>query len=83
MVQPDIGESVLLIVTWISVIFVSGMNIYFIFALSVIVISGFFSLIFFSPEKFNYILSRISSFIDPSNFPIFFAIFHSSFVQIL
>ena len=42
------------------------MNIYFIFALSVIVISGFFSLIFFSPEKFNYILSRISSFIDPS-----------------
>ena len=65
-VQPDIGQSVLLIVTWISVIFVSGMNIYFIFALSVIVISGFFSLIFFSPEKFNYILSRISSFIDPS-----------------
>ena len=66
MVQPDIGQSVLLIVTWISVIFVSGMNIYFLFALSVIVISGFFSLIFFSPEKFNYILSRISSFIDPS-----------------
>ena len=65
-VQPDIGQSVLLIATWISVIFVSGMNIYFIFALSVIVISGFFSLIFFSPEKFNYILSRISSFIDPS-----------------
>ena len=65
-VQPDIGQSVLLIATWISVIFVSGMNIYFIIALSFLVIASFFSLIFFSPEKFNYILNRISSFIDPS-----------------
>ena len=65
-VQPDLGQSVLLILTWISVIFVSGMNIYFIFTLIILVILGFFSLIFFSPEKFNYILSRISSFIDPS-----------------
>ena len=58
-VQPDLGQSVLLILTWISVIFVSGMNIYFIFTLIILVILGFFSLIFFSPEKFNYILSRI------------------------
>ena len=27
---------------------------------------GFFSLIYFSPDKFDYILSRISTFIDPS-----------------
>ena len=27
---------------------------------------GFFSLIYFSPNKFDYILSRISTFIDPS-----------------
>ncbi len=65
-VQPDLGQSVLLILTWISIIFVSGMNIYFIFTLIILVILGFFSLIFFSPEKFNYILSRISSFINPS-----------------
>ena len=65
-VQPDLGQSILLTVTWISVIFVSGMNIYFLFVLSILVIFGFFSLIFLSPEKFNYILSRVSSFIDPS-----------------
>ena len=65
-VQPDLGQSVLLVATWISVIFVSGMNIYFIIALSFLVIASFFSLIFFSPEKFNYILSRVSSFVDPS-----------------
>ena len=65
-IQPDLGQSVLLITTWLSLIFVSGMNIYFILGLIVLAILGFTSLIFFSPDKFNYILSRISSFIDPS-----------------
>ena len=65
-IQPDLGQSVLLIVTWLSLIFVSGMNIYFIFGLGLIVVLGFFSLIYFSPNKFDYILSRISTFIDPS-----------------
>ena len=65
-IQPDLGQSVLLTVTWLSLIFVSGMNIYFIFGLGLIVVLGFFSLIYFSPDKFDYILSRISTFIDPS-----------------
>ena len=65
-IQPDLGQSVLLITTWLSLIFVSGMNIYFILGLIFLVVLGFTSLIFFSPDKFNYILSRISSFIDPS-----------------
>ena len=65
-IQPDLGQSVLLIVTWLSLIFVSGMNIYFIFGLGLIVVLAFFSLIYFSPNKFDYILSRISTFIDPS-----------------
>lgn len=65
-IQPDLGQSVLLIITWLSLIFVSGMNIYFIMSFIVLVILGFISLILFSPVKFNYILSRISSFIDPS-----------------
>ena len=55
-----------MITTWLSLIFVSGMSIYFIFGLGILVIAGFSSLIFLSPEKFNYILSRITSFIDPS-----------------
>ena len=65
-IQPDLGQSVLLIVTWLSLIFVSGMNIFFIFGLGFIVVLCFFSLIYFSPDKFDYILSRISTFIDPS-----------------
>ena len=65
-IQPDLGQSVLLIVTWLSLIFVSGMNIFFIFGLGLIVVLSFFSLIYFSPDKFDYILSRISTFIDPS-----------------
>ena len=65
-IQPDLGQSVLIITTWLSLIFVSGMSVYFIFGLGILVIVGFSSLIFLSPEKFNYILSRITSFIDPS-----------------
>ena len=65
-IQPDLGQSVLLIITWLSLIFVSGMNIFFIFGLGLIVVLSFFSLIYFSPDKFDYILSRISTFIDPS-----------------
>ena len=65
-IQPDLGQSVLLIVTWLSLIFVSGMKIFFIFGLGLILVLSFFSLIYFSPDKFDYILSRISTFIDPS-----------------
>ncbi len=65
-IQPDLGQSVLLITTWLSLIFVSGMNLYFIFSLGILVILGFTSLVFFSPDKFNYILNRVSSFVDPS-----------------
>ena len=65
-IQPDLGQSVLLITTWLSLIFVSGMNIYFIFSLGILVVLGFTSLVFLSPDKFNYILNRVSSFVDPS-----------------
>ena len=63
--QPDIGQSVLIVCAWISVIFISGFNIYLLFALSSFIILLFSSLIFFLPEKFNYIISRITSFLDP------------------
>ena len=64
--QPDLGQSVLIFCTWLSLIFISGMNIYFITALFVSVILIFFSLVTLSPEKFDYIINRISSFLDPS-----------------
>jgi len=64
--QPDLGQSVLIFFTWLSLIFVSGMNIYFLIVLFVSVILAFFSLITLAPEKFYYIVNRIVSFLDPS-----------------
>ena len=64
--QPDLGQSVLIFCTWLSLIFVSGMNIYFLIALFISVILAFFSLITLAPEKFDYIVNRITSFLDPS-----------------
>ncbi len=64
--QPDLGQSVLIISTWLSLVFVSGMNLYFIVALFISVVVTFFSLITLLPERFSYIINRISSFLDPS-----------------
>ena len=63
--QPDLGQTLLILTTWITMIFVSGFNmlILFIFALAFI---GIVVLLIFSfPDKFGYILLRIKTFIDP------------------
>ncbi len=63
--QPDIGQSILIIFTWLTLIFVSGINLFIFFGLF-----GFFILILsyliFFVEKFNYIKIRINSFFDSS-----------------
>jgi len=64
--QPDLGQSVLIFCTWLSLIFVSGINIYFLIVLFISVILAFFSLITLAPEKFDYIINRVTSFLDPS-----------------
>ncbi len=63
--QPDLGQSVLLIATWISLIFVSGFNVLFLFLILTFVISLFFVLLYLAPEKFSYVLTRLMSFMDP------------------
>ena len=64
--QPDLGQSILLIFSWTSLIFISGVNIYFLILLLIFVIFLFFSLLYIAPEKFNYIISRLTSFMDPN-----------------
>ena len=66
LIQPDLGQTVLIICTWISLIFVSGVNIYSLFLLFGFVTTLLILLVYFSPDKFNYIVLRISSFLDPS-----------------
>ena len=63
--QPDLGQSVLLICTWLSLVFVSGASIFYLSLILIFVVSLFFILLFLAPEKFNYIIGRLTSFMDP------------------
>ncbi len=63
--QPDIGQTLLIISTWITMVFASGFNmiILSIFGLVVLVVIVF--LIYFFPSKFGYISLRIQTFLNP------------------
>jgi len=63
--QPDFGQSLLLTSTWITMIFVSGFNMFTLVLISILFFATITSLIFFSPEKFGYIFVRLKTFIDP------------------
>ena len=63
--QPDLGQTLLLTSAWITMIFVSGFNMYILATLGLIFLSIFIFLIFLFPEKFGYILLRIKTFLDP------------------
>jgi cell division protein FtsW len=64
--QPDLGQSILLIGSWIATVFVSGVSLRYIFSFFIIFIVSIGSLLFLMPEKFGYIINRLISFIDPS-----------------
>ena len=66
MSQPDIGQSMLIVFTWLALIFISGINLLIFFGLFSIFISILSYLIFFV-EKFNYIKIRIASFFGSSS----------------
>ena len=63
--QPDLGQSILLTGSWIFTIFISGVSVLYIIGLFSIFIILFTSLLFFLPEKFAYITSRLITFLDP------------------
>jgi len=65
--QPDLGQTLLLVSTWITMIFVSGFNMAILTILIIIFLSTFGFLIFFFPEKFGYVFLRIKTFIDPKS----------------
>ena len=64
--QPDVGQSILLITTWISIIFISGIKISYIFIILGLVFFFLFSLLIIFPEKFGYIFDRLIIFFDPT-----------------
>ena len=65
--QPDIGQSLLTFLTWLSLIFVSGINLAIFFIFFGLVIFSLFALIYIFPDKFGYILIRLKSFFDPTS----------------
>ncbi|MDA9222335.1 FtsW/RodA/SpoVE family cell cycle protein [Candidatus Pelagibacter sp.] len=62
--QPDIGQTLLVFLSWAIIVFVSGINLLFILIFISFAILALLSLIFFIP-KFIYIKSRILSFFNP------------------
>ena len=64
--QPDIGQTILIFLTWLALIFISGINLYLFFSFFSLILVSLLSLILLIP-KFDYILIRISSFFDPSS----------------
>ena len=65
--QPDIGQSFLIFLTWLSLIFISGINLVIFFVFFGLVLISLIALVFFFPNKFGYILIRLKSFFDPTS----------------
>ena len=63
--QPDFGQTFLLILTWITMIFVSGFNMIVLSVLGLFFLITIALLIFLLPEKFGYVFLRIKTFLDP------------------
>ena len=61
--QPDIGQTLLIVFSWAVLIFTSGVNIFILFGLSIFAFISLAYLIMYIP-KFDYIQSRIFSFFN-------------------
>jgi len=64
--QPDVGQTILLILSWLAVIFVSGIKLFYIFSLFGVTIGSVTGLLLIFPDKFSYISRRIEIFFDPT-----------------
>ena len=64
--QPDLGQSILLIGSWVFTVFVSGVSIVYIIGFFSIFLILLASLLFLLPEKFGYIINRLITFFDPN-----------------
>ena len=65
-IQPDIGQTLLVFLSWATLIFVSGISLPIIISALSLLLSIFIYMIFFIP-KFLYIKSRILSFFNPNS----------------
>ena len=64
--QPDVGQTILLVLSWSAIVFVSGIKLIYIFSLFGISLLFVASIIFLYPDKFAYVFKRLEVFFDPS-----------------
>ena len=62
-IQPDIGQTLLVVFSWAVLIFTSGINIFFLLGFSLFVLIFLIYLIIYVP-RFDYIQSRVISFFN-------------------
>ena len=64
--QPDLGQSILLVGSWVATVFIAGVSLIYILSFFLLFFFIVGSLLFFMPEKFGYIINRLITFIDPT-----------------
>ena len=64
--QPDLGQTVLLILSWSAVVFISGIKLIYILSLFGITVVSVSGLLLTFPDKFSYVFKRIETFFDPT-----------------
>ena len=64
--QPDLGQSILLVLSWGALVFISGVGLLFVFSFFSVFLITLSSLLFLMPEKFGYITNRLITFVDPA-----------------
>jgi cell division protein FtsW len=64
MIQPDIGQTLLIFFLWITLVFISGISLFIFLTFFSISFVALIYMIFFIP-KFEYIRNRIDSFFNP------------------
>jgi len=64
--QPDLGQTILIVLTWFALIFVSGINLLYFLGFFILTFSILFYLILYV-SKFEYIKNRLLVFIDPNS----------------
>ena len=64
--QPDLGQSILLIGSWVATVFISGVSLAYIFFIFFLFFISLGSILFFLPEKFGYVINRLVTFFDPN-----------------
>ena len=64
--QPDLGQSILLIGSWVATVFISGVSLTYLFIFFFLFFVCLISILFFFPDKFGYIINRLITFFDPN-----------------